>query len=111
MKFCNLDIFNRLLVKRALLVNDVHHGERPDEKHAWFIGGVWNNDERGDVVVHLALRRHATADQLGRNGGADDVAVVAHVPDAELQAELLVPLADDSVLAEHHRLGPEMKNA
>ena len=85
----------------------MHHGERPDEKHAGFIGGVWNDDERSDVVVHLALRRHATTDHFGRYGRADDVTVVAHVSDPELQAELLVSLADDSVLAEHHRLGSE----
>ena len=96
-----------LLVKRAVLVDDVHDGEWPDEEHAGFIGGVGNNDERCDVVVHLTLGGHAASDHLGRYSRADDVTVIAHVADTELQAELLVSFADNSVLAEYHRFSPE----
>ena len=87
----------------------MHDCERPDEEHAGLIGGVRDDYERSDVVVHLALCRHPSTDHLRRYGRANDVTVVPHVADTELQAEFLVALADHSILAENYRLSPEKK--
>ena len=93
-------------VEGALLVDLVDDGGGPEEEDARLLGAVGLDLDRGDVVEHLALLGDAAADQLGGDLGADDVGAGAHVADAEDEAELLVALADDGVLAEDHRAGP-----
>lgn len=93
-------------VEGALLVDLVDDGGRPEEEDAGLLGAVGLDLDRGDVVEHLALLGDAPADQLGRDLRADDVGAGAHVAHAEDEAELLVALAHDGVLAEDDRAGP-----
>ena len=60
------------------------------------------------IVRHLlAFGRDAHLDHLSADAGSDDVGL-AHVSDAEEEAELSVALANDGVAAEEQRLRPHL---
>ena len=70
--------------------------------------GVVANLELVLVVGHLlALGGDARADHLGADVGGDDVRL-AHIADAEHEAQLAVALVDDGVAAEEQRLRPHL---
>ena len=99
------DIRSAQRVKRAAYVNFVHHRHWPDEENVVLVAVGAHHQL---VLVHcqqLALLGLPRADQLRADAGADDVRL-SHVSDAEHEAQLAIPLADDGAAAEQQRLRP-----
>ncbi len=53
-----------LPVEGTILVDLVNKSNRPDEEDAWFAARVRQDLDHLHVVVHLALLRHLSPDQL-----------------------------------------------
>jgi hypothetical protein len=99
------DVRGAQRVERAAYVNFVHHRHRPDEEDVVLVAVGAHHQL---VLVHgqqLALLGLPRADQLRADACADDVRL-AHVADAEHEAQLAVALADDGAAAEQQRLRP-----
>ena len=90
--------------ERARVRDAVLEDHRPDEEEAVVIGGLAELQLVLAERHHLALGRRPAADQQRAHMRLDDVRL-AHVADAEQQAEVAVALAHHRRLAEHQRLG------
>ncbi len=95
----------RQVIQRRLLVNNVNNVQRPDEEDAVLGIRIRKDLQHVHLLVQLALLGDASAQQLGRDAGAEDKVLVAEVADAEDETEPAVALCDDSVLGEDDRLG------